>query len=85
MTRFIPCRECAGTGYAWLSLGGVDPAAHTIGPCEHYHGDGHERFSECQEPATDAWIEPGKSDYPERVFPLCAEHKAQYVAAALKA
>jgi len=49
--------------------------------CEYCHRDGHERCSECQ-PATDAWIEPGNSDYGERVFPLCSEHVAQYVAAA---
>jgi len=69
-------------GHAWFSRGGVDPAAHTIGPCDYCHGDGHERCSKCGEPAIDAWIEPGNSDYGERVFPLCAEHMAQYVAAA---
>jgi len=29
-----------------------------------------------------AWIEPGNSDYGERAFPFCAEHMAQYFAAA---
>jgi len=82
VTRFVPCRECGGTGYAWFSRGGVDPAAHTTGSCEYCHGDGRERCSECQEPATDAWIEPGNADYGERVFPLGSEHMAQYVAAA---
>jgi len=78
-TRFIPCRECGGTGYAWFSRGGVDPGARTIGSCEYCQGDGHERYSECGEPATDAWIEPGTADSPERVYPLCAEHMALYV------
>jgi len=27
-------------------------------------------------------IEPGNSDYDERIFPLCAEHMALYVDAA---
>jgi len=42
------------------------------------YAHGHERYSECQEPATDAWIEPGNSDYGERVFPLCAQHMRLY-------
>ena len=78
VTRFIPCLECGGTGHTWFFRGGVDPAAHTIGPCEHCHHDGHERCSECQAPLTDAWIEPSNADYGERAYPLCAMHMQLY-------
>ena len=82
MTRFIPCRECGGTGRVETSrYGGNDPDTWLVS-CDACRGDGTERCCECGEPATDARIEPGNSDQGECVFPLCAEHMAQYVAAA---
>ena len=81
--RFIPCRECGGSGrHLWSRYGGNDPDVFDREPCEACHGDGSERWAECQEPATDAWIEPASHGMPERVYPLCAEHMTVYVQAA---
>jgi hypothetical protein len=82
VTRSIPCRECGGEGRVETSrFGGNDPDTWLIS-CDTCRGDAYERCCECGEPATDAWIEPGNSDYPERVFPLCAGHMVLYVEAA---
>jgi len=82
-TRHIPCTECGGTGRVlWSRYGGNDPDVVDKGPCEYCDGTGQQRCSECAEFACDAWIEPGNSDYAERVYPLCATHMRLYAEAA---
>ena len=89
----IPCTRCGGQGQTETSKwGGNDPNTWLV-RCEHCDGSGLEPCCEwslshpgkrlaCDSPATDAFIEPGRVDNPERAFFLCAEHMALYVQAA---
>jgi len=66
-----------------MSATGVSPSVGNAHCSSDFcHSSAVRSLFQPDKPATDAWVEPASSDYGERVFPLCAEHMAEYVAAA---